>query len=346
MTRLDSAVDARLSEIRDMARSGVTERTGKSSRFQTEYGEERGRRIGGMMAAYPEIERLGDSPKVVAAAIDRGKGKVYRRVRYAVASEMEKYFPRSRKRSPEKPTVPAHARLTKKCKTCGVMHGKGGHRFHGKGSFHQTHLFAFNPPVKIRYCSTADTEHKKSVRQFAHTGHYANTICLARSFKQLPANFRKGILAHEMGHLHYGKKRHTEKDADKVFGVTRRNYGPAKRLEYKNPRSVGLTKIYGNVTRIFLASGHYDLRRSPRMFGLPGGEIWITWGNPANYPRDPDNALVSRRYGRVKEIQAQKTHKHRCDAGCKEMQHKYYHPFEEPNMLYQLRDGSLLVVSR
>lgn len=111
-----------------------------------------------------------------------------------------------------------------------------------------------------------------------------------------------------------------------------------------NPR--GVTPIYGNVTRVVFPSGHYDLLRKPKMYGLPGGELWISWGNPSRYPRDPENAPVTRRYGRVKEIQAQKTQRHKCDPGCREMQHQYYHPFTEPNEMVQLRDGSLLVISR
>lgn len=143
---VEQATDARLQELRDVARSGVTERTGKAARLRSGSGdEERGRRVRGMRSSELSRLPLSDTPKKIAASITRGKGKVYRRIRQAVRLEMSKYFPEARKRSPGRPVIPAHKRMTKACKACGVAHSKSEHRFHGPGSFHRTHLFSFNP---------------------------------------------------------------------------------------------------------------------------------------------------------------------------------------------------------
>jgi hypothetical protein len=143
---LEQATQARLMEIRAIAETGQTHRTGKTHRVKHESGEEtRSRRFGGMSSSYPELSRAGVSPSVAAKAIARGKGKVYNRLKLATERQLEPYFKRARKRYPEKPTVAAHPRKTAKCKSCGVAHGKGVHRFHGEGAFHRTHMFAFNP---------------------------------------------------------------------------------------------------------------------------------------------------------------------------------------------------------
>jgi len=281
-SKLEQATNARLQEIRDVARSGVTEYTGKSARFHSkEGGEERGRRIGGMRSSFTELERLPTSysPKRIAEAIERGKGVVFQAVRGAVRREMEKFYAPPKVRR-ESPTVSPHSRITRKCKTCNVVHGKGAHRFHGKGAYHQTHLFSFNPG-------------------FAKAG------------ARIKINGR------------YSARRKT---------VQRMQPNPASRP----------VKIYGNVTRIYLKGGSYALARKPKMYGLPDGDLWITWGNGTT----PRNAAIDRRYGRVSKIEAQKTQRHLCDAKCKEMKHQYYHPFTEPNEMMQLRDGSLLISSR
>lgn len=140
-SRLDQSVDARLREMADVFEThrGLT---GKAKRDTS--GAVVGR-FRGSLAAYPEVAHTGYQPGQIAKAIRRGKGVVYRRVRADVRRGLEPYFPKERKRYPERPTVPPHERLTKKCQVCGLYHGKGQHRFHGEGSFHQTHLFSFNP---------------------------------------------------------------------------------------------------------------------------------------------------------------------------------------------------------
>src|SRR5262245_54351210 len=51
-----------------------------------------------------------------------------------------------------------------KSKVCGFPHGKGAHRFHGKGSYHQTHLFSFGGnPVAYRSQRRVRNPEKKLV---------------------------------------------------------------------------------------------------------------------------------------------------------------------------------------
>lgn len=155
---LEQAVQSRLSEFAEIHETGVTEMTGKLRRTHTsqwDEGEVVGRH-GGMKSAFPELEKIPDSPKAIAAAIRRGSGKVYRRIVHVVRDEMERAgFQPGRKRSPGpgRPVVPAHEGR-EYCSACKVPHSKNQHRFHGSGSFHKTHLWSFpkaNPgkPVVI-----------------------------------------------------------------------------------------------------------------------------------------------------------------------------------------------------
>lgn len=152
MTRLDQATAARLGEIRDIVRSGVTELTGKPQRLIDPGGAiEYGRRFGGGISKlFPELEGLKDSPGRIAEAIERGKGPGFSRVVSAVRDSLRDLFP-TRERTAEKPVIPPHPLLSKKCKMCHVAHGKGAHRFHGQGSFLKTHLWPFkeNHPMSI-----------------------------------------------------------------------------------------------------------------------------------------------------------------------------------------------------
>ena len=70
--------------------------------------------------------------------------------------------------------------------------------------------------ISIKRCSNANTDHKISRRQYAHTYHLVNVICIADEFVTLPFETQMGILAHEVGHLLIGKNNHEEKEADKV----------------------------------------------------------------------------------------------------------------------------------
>ena len=70
--------------------------------------------------------------------------------------------------------------------------------------------------ITIKKCSQADKEHKNSTRQYAHTYHHKNVICLAGAWKDLSVDHQMGILAHEVGHLLVGKVEHSELEADKT----------------------------------------------------------------------------------------------------------------------------------
>jgi hypothetical protein len=145
MPTLEQATQRRLSEIRDLARSGITELTGRAIRERGTEGAFVGR-IGGLKPAFPELFTLSDSPQQIAAAIDRGEGKVFRRVYATVERAMEREgFQPQRKRTAGRPTVPPHEGRSY-CQACREWHAKGQHRSHGPGSFHRTHLWGFSLP--------------------------------------------------------------------------------------------------------------------------------------------------------------------------------------------------------
>lgn len=153
MPTLEQAVDERLADILAMSESGVSEMTGKLM-YESRYGSEGQRdevigRFGGLNIR--ELQRAGVSPGVAARAIRRGSGKVFDRIESAARAEMEREgFKPARKRSAGRPVVEPHDGRPY-CIHCKVKHTKGQHRFHGKGSFHRTHLFSFggNPAMGI-----------------------------------------------------------------------------------------------------------------------------------------------------------------------------------------------------
>ena len=67
--------------------------------------------------------------------------------------------------------------------------------------------------IYIEHCKIADKHHKQDKRNYAHTYHYADTICIAKAFNRLPDNFKWGIILHELGHL---AGAHKEPEADKL----------------------------------------------------------------------------------------------------------------------------------
>jgi hypothetical protein len=100
--------------------------------------------------------------------------------------------------------------------------------------------------------------------------------------------------------------------------------------------------IYANVTRIYMSVGHYDLQRHPKMLGLEDGSLLITWRHSTGL----GSIAGARPIGQAREIEAQKTQRHRCDVECKRLGHRYYHPFTEKTMMWQLRNGDLLIQSQ
>jgi hypothetical protein len=145
---LDEATAARLAEFADIAESGATEMTGRLIR-----GGDRDDvvgRFGGVKKSYPELLQISAGPKRIAATIRKGKGKAFETIRGLMAGQLSKAgFAPGRKRSPGKRSVAAHTALAR-CAHCGELHTRGQHRFHGKGAFHQTHLWGFNPPAPAK----------------------------------------------------------------------------------------------------------------------------------------------------------------------------------------------------
>lgn len=175
-SQLDQLTDSRLREIADFVGSGVTQLTGRA--IVDEEGRVIGRHGGGFFKMFPELAGTSRRPGEIAKAIERGQGKVYDQVRGWVREGMADYVPAPRRRSPEAPSVLPHKQLTRRCRRCGVPHGKGEHRFHGKGAFHRTHLWGFPklPPLNRRrrnpaeLCRTCGRPAGSPYRAFDKTG--------------------------------------------------------------------------------------------------------------------------------------------------------------------------------
>lgn len=142
---LKQATERRLMDIRSVFESGLTEHTGRL-RYHEGTREIAGRGRG-VKHAFPETERLKQSPAIIAKAIKRGKGVVYRQVyREAEAEMLREGFEPSKKSGGRKIVEPHKGR--RYCIHCKQVHTKGQHRFHGPGAFHSTHAFAFNPRMR------------------------------------------------------------------------------------------------------------------------------------------------------------------------------------------------------
>jgi hypothetical protein len=145
-TRLEQSTEARLQEIADVFSSGQTELTGHVRRLDT--GEIAGRFKGGAKLLYPELKYFPETPGRIAEAIRKRSGRLYDRLQQAVRGELSDVIPERRRRI-ERPTIPPHDALTKRCKVCGDYHGKNAHRFHGRGAYLQTHLFPFKNNMSV-----------------------------------------------------------------------------------------------------------------------------------------------------------------------------------------------------
>lgn len=71
--------------------------------------------------------------------------------------------------------------------------------------------------MRIIRCSICDKEHERNVRQYAHTYHFANTICLSRAFRSLPMEHKIGVLLHEIGHLLAGPNGTEERANELIY---------------------------------------------------------------------------------------------------------------------------------
>ena len=98
--------------------------------------------------------------------------------------------------------------------------------------------------IKLKICPQADREHKLSKRQYGHTFHYPNKICVCRAFYRLPENHSYAIIAHEIGHI-LGGKNETEEWVDRIsnqwFGIKIKyvdSYQWGDQLEWISKREV------------------------------------------------------------------------------------------------------------
>lgn len=146
---LDEATDYELQQMESDFTSGVSHLTGKVIGLDPDAAYGMGpkiRRIGGVKKSYKSLAMVEDSPASIAAAIARGKGKVYDRVRSAVRHGLERTGEFDRVSRPAgRRTVQPHAGR-RYCFHCREVHTKGQHVSHGAGSFHRTHLFSFGNP--------------------------------------------------------------------------------------------------------------------------------------------------------------------------------------------------------
>jgi hypothetical protein len=71
------------------------------------------------------------------------------------------------------------------------------------------------PEIILRNCPLADHQHAQNMRQYAHTFHHDNTICVARALWKLPKKHREAVLLHEIGHLLVGPEG-SEEDANQA----------------------------------------------------------------------------------------------------------------------------------
>jgi len=75
-----------------------------------------------------------------------------------------------------------------------------------------------------------------------------------------------------------------------------------------------------------------------------GNQETITRGCAVTPVRQRKNTpRMTRIYGKVLRIEAQKTGKHNCDAACVKAQHRYYHDFKVKPSMYGLPNGDLLI---
>jgi len=51
-------------------------------------------------------------------------------------------------------------------------------------------------------------------------------------------------------------------------------------------------------------------------------------------------------YGKVHRIMAEKSQQHICDAACKRAGHRYFHDFKTKPEMYGLVNGDILITSR
>jgi len=71
--------------------------------------------------------------------------------------------------------------------------------------------------VYISPCKFIDRERKTNKSRFAHVNHKPDLLCCTTEFWKQPTSRRRGLIAHELGHMLLIKKgnvNHTEHEAD------------------------------------------------------------------------------------------------------------------------------------
>lgn len=383
MPTAEQVTEERLLAFRDLARSGITELTGQAIRSEGYGAGEFVGRHKGLKSAFPrDFNRVPDSPKQIADAIDKGAGKAYDRVYAAVLKEAEREgYQRARKRSPGKPTVPPHSGRPY-CVHCGVMHAKGQHRFHGKGAYHKTHLFSFGSnPGGFPMMTTAGAKRvfaalMKKARERQLTAREKEALVIARQTLRVRARPNTGQA--------WAPRRKFTRAEMKKAGWTKSAMDREKFLDKRDAiEAAGFEHLLGvgwqrktgpySYDRFQTIEEAYDSlkkrrksKSSPRK--NPAGYDWKAKGNPRRRRGEPTKAemrkirrrmrcgkIVTLRprsnpggrgtviYGQVIEIVCRRTGPHRCDAACKRVNHTYRHVFKSKPEIRGLDDGRLMI---
>ena len=241
---LEQATDLRLQQISDLVHSGVTEMTGKSRRAGG-FGEgEFVGRYGGLKPMYPELNALKESPSVIASAIDRGEGKTYERVRSVVERAVAKEGFEAKRKRVEKLTIAPHSGRVY-CRHCGVYHSKGQHRFHGTGSYLQTHLFPFKNPMTHAQAKKTFADIMKGLRQGLHLSPEGKVIfeqakAKLREYRKPAMRNKKLTRRKALEMLH--RREYSSKAQQRFLGARASGY-PVRKAR-TNPRG---KEIYGQV---------------------------------------------------------------------------------------------------
>jgi len=322
---LEQATDYRLQEIADLVHSGVTEMTGKSRRAGG-FGEgEFVGRYGGLKPMYPELQALKESPSKIAEAIDRGSGVLYERVRGVVEDavirgEEIREFKRP-KRSAGKLSIAPHAGRVY-CRHCAVYHTKGQHRFHGEGSYLQTHLFPFKNPMTHAQAKKTFAEIMEGLRRGLHLSPEGKRVF--EQAKAICRQYRKPVMRN---------RRRAQRNPK------------GKEVHFKIGQKVILGKL--NKTGVITSIVPKEHRSNPSQGAVyavqtDSGIFYVTWREmvPAIALRNPRGKLI---YGEMLDATLRKTQPHRCDAACRRVNHTYRHHFRVRPSVFGNANGSFTV---
>ena len=283
---LEQATDLRLSQIYDLARSGVTELTGTARREYGQEGEFVGR-IGGLKPMFPELQALKEGPSVIAKAIERGEGKTFERVYEVVRGALSKSGLRSSRKKQAKLTVSPHQGRVY-CRHCADWHTRGQHRFHGEGAFHKTHLFSFGDnPMTASQAKETFSQLMALARKRTLSPSERNQLAIARQYlrsakKSVMRNRKNKQLSREKACMMLHRREYSSTAQQGFLGARCSGY-PAR-----NP---GRSEIYGELLDITARKSgphrcdakckrvnhtyRHKFTSRPKIYGLPDGSILI-----------------------------------------------------------------------